>query len=696
MASSYKTPGVFVEEIPKLPPSVAEVETAIPAFIGYTEKAEKNGENIKGIPTRISSLIEFDTYFGGPYSLLPGDIQVVLDEANNFAVKNVLYTQKVFFLYDSLRLFFDNGGGDCYIVAVDFYNTTVFSAGGQLQNENALSAGLSALEKYTEPTIIVIPDAVSLDEAPFYGLQQAMIAQCAKLQDRVAVMDLRENKETWSDSYTKFRNSIGISNLKYAAAYTPWMYTSYSRSIDYELLRNQGTVHAIRNAANTADIDLFTVTTDSDMNKLVATTNNATDDELTLQADYKTLRTDTVDNTKVYATLTDKYNKLKSDILTATAANSDDRFNDLINFVRAIADTFPHWRTTGDAKKIKNDDLTNALDASAKDTTNGLRKHMKDFIAFEKNDQVDDITGGAHVFTAYNNLPAAAANSWLGITDVAATTASPAGIPALATPFGATTTDAEKRAAIMLMMPVLEPTFKGIASFFDNILAAAATYKDLSQNALYNGHPVVSGIIKAITKLISSVPPSGPVAGIYARVDNARGVWKAPANESINSVTGPRVQITANEQANLNVDAVAGKSINAIRTFVGRGNAIVWGARTLAGNDNEWRYISVRRFFNMVEESSKNATEQFVFEPNDENTWVKVQGMIENFLTVLWRQGALQGAKPEHAFYVAVGLGKTMTPLDILEGRMIVEIGMAVVRPAEFIILRFSHKMAES
>jgi phage tail sheath protein FI len=145
----------------------------------------------------------------------------------------------------------------------------------------------------------------------------------------------------------------------------------------------------------------------------------------------------------------------------------------------------------------------------------------------------------------------------------------------------------------------------------------------------------------------------------------------------------------------LNVDVYAGKSINAIRTFFGKGT-LVYGARTLAGNDNEWRYISVRRLFVMVEESVKKATEQFVFEPNDSNTWVKVQAMIENFLYNIWRQGALQGIKPEHAFYVAVGLNKTMNPIDILEGRMIIEIGMAAVRPAEFIILRFSHKMAES
>jgi phage tail sheath protein FI len=97
----------------------------------------------------------------------------------------------------------------------------------------------------------------------------------------------------------------------------------------------------------------------------------------------------------------------------------------------------------------------------------------------------------------------------------------------------------------------------------------------------------------------------------------------------------------------------------------------------------------------MVEESCKKATEQFVFEPNDANTWVRVQAMIENFLTIFWRQGALQGATPEKAFYVSVGLGKTMTAQDILNGFMIVEIGMAVVRPAEFIILRFSHKLPE-
>jgi phage tail sheath protein FI len=191
------------------------------------------------------------------------------------------------------------------------------------------------------------------------------------------------------------------------------------------------------------------------------------------------------------------------------------------------------------------------------------------------------------------------------------------------------------------------------------------------------------------------LPPSPAVAGVYASVDRNRGVWKAPANVSLNSVKKPEVQLSDLDQEDFNVDAENGKSINCIRQFVGRGN-LVWGARTLAGNNNEWRYVNVRRFFNMVEESCQNAARQFVFEPNDANTWVRVKGMIDNYLTNLWRVGALQGAKPEHAFYTAVGLNQTMTQDDILNGLLIVEIGLAVVRPAEFIILRFSHKLAVS
>jgi phage tail sheath protein FI len=191
------------------------------------------------------------------------------------------------------------------------------------------------------------------------------------------------------------------------------------------------------------------------------------------------------------------------------------------------------------------------------------------------------------------------------------------------------------------------------------------------------------------------LPPSAAIAGVYARVDRERGVWKAPANVSLAAVIGPTVQVTHEQQEGLNVDPTSGKSINAIRAFPGKGT-LVWGARTLAGNDNEWRYVPVRRLFIMIEESARKATAFAVFEPNDATTWLKVKGMLESYLYGLWEQGALQGATPEAAYYVNVGLGRTMSPQDVLEGRMIVEIGVAAVRPAEFIVLRFSHKLAET
>jgi len=187
------------------------------------------------------------------------------------------------------------------------------------------------------------------------------------------------------------------------------------------------------------------------------------------------------------------------------------------------------------------------------------------------------------------------------------------------------------------------------------------------------------------------LPPCTAVAGVIAKVDAKRGVWQAPANVAVVMTVGPNIIIDHAEQEDLNVDVTAGKSINAIRSFVGKGT-LIWGARTLAGNDNEWRYVPVRRLFNMVEESIQKGTGFAVFEPNTPFTWLKIKTMIESCLENLWKQGALFGAAPEEAFFVNVGLGQTMTEDDINNGFMRIEIGIAAVRPAEFIILTFSHK----
>ena len=222
--------------------------------------------------------------------------------------------------------------------------------------------------------------------------------------------------------------------------------------------------------------------------------------------------------------------------------------------------------------------------------------------------------------------------------------------------------------------------------------AAAAVKLDSLKTAdteLYNK------IRRLLANVRVTLPPSPAIAGAYVSVDRDRGVWKAPANVGLQAVISPVDLMTDDQQGRFNIDATTGKSINAIRSFTGRGT-VVWGARTLAGNDNEWCYVPVRRLFITIEESVKKATNFAVFEPNDASTWLKVKGMIESYLYTLWEQGALQGSKPESAYFVNVGLGRTMTAQDILNGLLKVEIGIAAVRPAEFIILRFSHRLAQA
>jgi len=237
-------------------------------------------------------------------------------------------------------------------------------------------------------------------------------------------------------------------------------------------------------------------------------------------------------------------------------------------------------------------------------------------------------------------------------------------------------------------------TFKQVSDFVLSFIGSVESRMKSVEVEMRKQIPLYASIVGTIENQGIVLPPSGAVLGAYAQTDSTRGVWKAPANIGLNYVAAPLALLSDEQQESMNVDT-NGKSINAIRAFTGKGT-LVWGARTLNATSNEWRYVAVRRFFIMVEESVKKATSQFVFESNDANTWVKVRAMIENFLTLQWRAGALAGVKPEQAFFVRVGLGQTMTALDVLEGRMIVEIGMAVVRPAEYIVLRFSHKMQES
>lgn len=236
-----------------------------------------------------------------------------------------------------------------------------------------------------------------------------------------------------------------------------------------------------------------------------------------------------------------------------------------------------------------------------------------------------------------------------------------------------------------------------VAAILGNIEKPSGAPLTVTQNnnALLNASKDYSVIIKHVLTDANILPPSGAMAGVMTTIDNEQGVWEAPANTSIVGAVSLPINLSDSQQAGINVDAVTGKSINAIRLFNGIG-ILVWGARTLDGNSQDWRYLSVRRTMIMLEQSCKLAAHAYVFQPNVKNTWEAVKAMISGFLTTIWKAGGLQGASPADAFSVACGLGTTMTSDDILNGFMNVTVKVAVVHPAEFIVITFQQQQAVS
>ncbi len=226
----------------------------------------------------------------------------------------------------------------------------------------------------------------------------------------------------------------------------------------------------------------------------------------------------------------------------------------------------------------------------------------------------------------------------------------------------------------ILDMPVDAKEVSDLQQFKENI--------DSGYAAMY--HPWLQCYDPLVNRSVY-LPPSGSMAGVYGRTDNTRGVHKAPANEIVRNCTGLSVKYNEAEQGKLNP-----KGINLIRQLPGQGIR-VWGARTCS-SDGNWKYVNVRRLFIFIEESIRANTNWAVFEPNDEILWSRVEGTIRVFLTTQWRNGALAGTTADEAFFINIGKS-TMTEDDILNGRLICVIGVAPVRPAEFVIFRITQKM---
>ncbi|HVG43234.1 MAG TPA: phage tail sheath C-terminal domain-containing protein [Longimicrobium sp.] len=542
--TTYTTPGVYVVEKTAFPPSVVGVKTAVPAFIGYTQKAEVAGQPVELVPIKIGSLADFEEKFGTAYKPIY-TITLVDDpttDTYDFRVMNptlatpayqyykLTTTDGTFNLYNSMRLFYANGGGECYVVSVGPYATT--SGGVTTPTTIAgsdLTKGLKAIKEQVGPTMLVVPDAVLLPPTPatkdttpwvssdFTDVIQAMLQQCEALQDRVAILDV------------------------------------------------YGTQYLTPPAQHGATQDLII-----DQFRLDLSNTGVSDTGLSYGMAY-----------------------------------------------------FPFLDTTVvQAAQITYDNL-NIADSTA--TGDGL---LQKILTWQTTDTY------------------------------------PAGDPRI---------------------PLIVADINKIAP-----ANTASDIKTLNHN-LTASVPLLTQIEGVVAEKESVLPPSAAMAGVMSYVDTTRGVWNAPANVSLAAVDQPTVAVNATQQSGLNVP-VDGKAVDALRTFPGRGT-VVWGARTLNGNSPDYRYIQVRRTLIYIEQSIKNALNQFVFAPNNGQTWTTVTSTVSGFLQTVWSQGGLMGAKASDAFTVQCGLGSTMTGQDILNGNMIVQVTLQMIRPAEFIELTFKQTM---
>lgn len=552
--AKYSSPGVYIVEENAFPNFVVAVETAIPAFIGYTFKAERGDKSLLRVPTKINSFAEYMESFGGPFrpkftvtkevpKPAPAKGQAISDEPHKekriqsvpLGKQNYLLSYEEdheLYFYNSIRLFYANGGGKCVILSVGTYGNPK-GTDGETQPRKVLETDFMAaedqespldiLKKEQESTLIVIPDIIALGKKA-YPIYRAVMAHCAEMQNRFGVFDLRNHRsEELPDEVAKeFRSDIDIHFLNYGAAYYPWL--------------------------NTTIVE---------------------ENELTFE----------------------NFPEHLASIFEPIVKDISDKYQEQKMKVQATIDA-----------------LLRSISSSPNKENAKLEEEDKEKI------------------------------------------------------------EALNQAKISL-----------------------SDLKKQYHLKLKSSSPYYRFLLEQARTLFNELPPSAAIVGLYTMADHTRGVWKAPANFSLNSVNSPTVIMTSEAQESFNVDSFSGKSINVIRAFQGLGT-LVWGARTLDGNSQDWKYIHVRRTLMMIEQSIKAAMKAYLFEPNDANTWITIKSMLDAFLTNLWKQGALAAASPEQAFEVQVGLGSTMTPTDILEGRLLITVKVAVVRPAEFIIITFQQQ----
>ncbi len=652
--NDHKTPGVFTKETSTLAPSVAQVSTAVPVFIGYTEKTlERDADGLPQLVS-ISSMLEYQDTFGGAFFDPNYTVKV-----KGYSILDIQTPESSYIMTPSLDLFFKNGGGVCYVISLGTYD--------QAPVKGDFEKALLSLEKDDVPTLICLTDAVNLNPDDYHDLVQQSLLHCSKMENRFCILDVLNhdadgNELGIDDASAAFRESVGNNHLIHGAAYYPYVRTTITHAFNDESVRLAGFDDEVAQHVTDPNGVAFFYAGDEGQEASVSVVESS--EEAT---------SITTTDTALVVQLADGETSISS------------------------VELFKVWNGLGKAARGK---FSMALQGTSEALVEAFAPVT---MRYHEGRLVQNVNGlGVFYYGNESDKPAVEVLLDQAETGFAMTPqADPGAKTALVISVAADATLSDVVEAWRAVSDTQLFDIKALGTGDAAITALAQTeleyftsdvkLKDIKfdKGALYND------ILAELRLQRMVLPPSSAIAGIYAANDSTFGVWKAPANVGVASVIEPVRRLNNREQENLNVDVNAGKSINVIRTFTGKGT-LVWGARTLAGNDNEWRYVNVRRLFNMVKASLQKATGFAVFQPNTPITWLKVRALMESYLEDLWQAGGLVGDTKEQAFFVRIGQGVTMNEDDILNGRMKIDVGLRASRPAEFIIINFTHHVLDN
>ncbi|MDQ1811711.1 phage tail sheath C-terminal domain-containing protein [Massilia sp. CCM 9210] len=665
--AQYKTPGVYIVEQNAFPNSVVEVATAVPAFIGHTQIADYKGSSLNNKAMRISSMAEFEVHFGGP----PLPV---------FAFANI------------------ERPDDADFSAAAPLPEGAAGAGG----ENAdLRAAAEKARLTAEDAKKALDSAAEADKADMQSAYDAAEAAATKADadakasaaDSGAAGDPAAAAKAATDKAAALRKAADVAKA------------DLDKAADADKAAKKTAYDTADTAAKAAETDATAAGTAM----AAANVENLKREKARQSAPYKL--TKTAGKHLLYHSMKLFFQNGGGACYIVSVGNYDKQ-PDTEGLTGGIdillKEQEPTMLVIPEAVLLARDDCYALQIQMLQHCGYKMKSRFAILDVYDGDKELNDgpvnafREGVGTSFLAFG----AAYYPWVNTTIVAAKELDFTCFDAdnrsklkdllsndLASVLYADTSKSPaariKAGQVRDILNNLEKDWKLVEDRADRLHRIATLHSTLAAIS-----PLYTRILLAVQRNLNLLPPSAAMAGMYTMVDNTRGVWKAPANVSLAAVTSPSVNITHDDQEDLNV-STTGKSINAIRTFIGEGT-LVWGARTLDGNSLDWRYINVRRTMIMLEESLRLASKAYVFEPNVANTWVTIKSMARNFLTGIWKRGGLAGASPDDAFSVSVGLNETMTAEDILEGILRVTILVAVSRPAEFIEITFQQQMQKS